>query len=254
MFKKAFQPFFAVYAAITYGLIFLCAFCFMILPVGCGEKERRKWVVSVARFFFKIWLGVVGMGGRVSRMAPHGRCIYVANHASYLDSIMIFSVIKEHFRSLGKSEMLQIPLYGYFYRHAAIAVDRKSVASRAKSILQMKKHLQDEGSLLIFPEGTFNETKNALKEFYDGAFWLAIHTQTPIVPIVFPDAVNRWHYSAWWKLWPGRNRAICLNEIPVNAFTIADVEQLKGVVFQQMEEALLQFTKTSKSTPASCVL
>lgn len=239
MFKKAFQPFYAVYAAITYGIIFLCAFCLMVWPVGKGEKERRKWVVSVARFFFKIWLGVVGMGVRVSGMAPQGRCIYVANHTSYLDSIMIFSVIDEHFRSLGKSEMSRVPLYGYFYRHAAIAVDRKCMGSRAKSILQMKKHLQDEGSLLLFPEGTFNETGNVLKDFYDGAFWLAIQTQTPIVPIVFPDAADRWHYSGWWKLWPGKNRAIYLKTINVDGLTLKDVEYLKQRVHNSVAHALV---------------
>jgi 1-acyl-sn-glycerol-3-phosphate acyltransferase len=54
--------------------------------------------------------------------------------------------------------------------------------------------------------GTFctqhNEGNLPLKDFYDGAFWLAIKTQTLIAPVIFPDALQRWHYSAWWKLWP----------------------------------------------------
>lgn len=234
-------------------VLFMLAFCAMVLPMG-SAAGKRAWVVLVTRMFYKFWLRIIGMPLHAFGKLPKHRCIYIANHTSYLDSINIYAVVHHHFRSLGKYEMARFPLYGYLYRHTVITVDRNSIGSRAKSILQMKKHLSEEGSLVIFPEGTFNETGCALKEFYDGAFWLAIHTQTPIVPIIFPDAVNRWHHSAWWKLWPGRNRAICLNEIPVNAYTLADVEQLRKLAFQQMEDALLQFPEMSKSTAAGSVL
>jgi 1-acyl-sn-glycerol-3-phosphate acyltransferase len=218
----------------------------MVLPVR-NAASKKKWIVSVTRVCYTLWLRIIGMPLRVSGHLPEHKCIYIANHTSYLDSINIFAVIHQHFRSLGKYEMISIPLYGYFYQHTVITVDRKSPGSRAKSILQMKKHLSEEGSLVIFPEGTFNETGNVLKDFYDGAFWLAIHTQTPIVPIIFPDAINRWHHSAWWKLWPGINRAICLNEISVNGLTLADVEPLRKLAFLQMQEALLEYHKGAYS-------
>ena len=67
----------------------------------------------------------------------------------------------------------------------------------------MWRMLKKECSIIIFPEGTFNETEAPLKEFYDGAFRLAINTQTEIWPVLFPDTVDRWHFSHWWKLWPG---------------------------------------------------
>ena len=39
-------------------------------------------------------------------------------------------------------------------------------------------------SPLIFPEGTRNRTDKPLKEFYDGAFRIAIECQVPILPMV----------------------------------------------------------------------
>ncbi len=110
----------------------------------------------------------------------------------------------------------------------------------------MWRHLKTEGSILIFPEGTFNETKTPLKEFYDGAFRLAIATQTPIAPIIFPDAAERWHPSAWWKFRPGRNRAIFLETFPVSGLTKDDVPALKQKVYTSMENALLKY-KTIQS-------
>jgi 1-acyl-sn-glycerol-3-phosphate acyltransferase len=103
---------------------------------------------------------------------------------------------------------------------------------------QMWHVLKKESSILIFPEGTFNETDQPLKTFYDGAFRIAIRSQTPIVPVIFPDTVHRWHYSGWWKLWPGRNRAIFLSAIPVEGLTLNELPELKQQVYSRMEEEL----------------
>jgi 1-acyl-sn-glycerol-3-phosphate acyltransferase len=40
----------------------------------------------------------------------------------------------------------------------------------------------------MFPEGTFNETNAPLKDFYDGAFRIAIETKTAVKPVLFLDA------------------------------------------------------------------
>ena len=49
---------------------------------------------------------------------------------------------------------------------------------------------------MVFPEGTFNMTTQPLKEFYDGAFRVAIETQTPVKPVLFLDAYSRMHYES----------------------------------------------------------
>jgi 1-acyl-sn-glycerol-3-phosphate acyltransferase len=105
----------------------------------------------------------------------------------------------------------------------------------------MWRSLKHEGDIVIFPEGTFNETGETLKEFYDGAFRLAINTQTPILPVVFPDTVHRWHYSGWWKLWPGRNRAVFLPEVPVEGMGLDQLPQLKATVYAAMEAELKKY-------------
>ncbi len=105
----------------------------------------------------------------------------------------------------------------------------------------MWRVLHKEGNIIIFPEGTFNETTSTLKEFYDGAFRLAINTQTPILPMVFPDTVDRWHYSGWWKLWPGKNRVVYLEPVPVAGLKMADLPMLKQQVYAVMEAGLLKY-------------
>ena len=105
-------------------------------------------------------------------------------------------------------------------------------------MMEMRSWLKDEGHIAIFPEGTFNETEAIMKELHDGAFRLAVDTQIPILPLLFPDTLARWQYSAWWRLWPGRNRAHFLAPVAVAGLDRADIPRLKEDVKASMAEGL----------------
>ena len=94
---------------------------------------------------------------------------------------------------------------------------------------------------MIAPEGTFNMTTNPLKEFYDGAFKIAIETQTPIKPILFLDTYDRLNYKSIFSLTPGRSRAVYLEEISVDGLTGKDATMLKEKVYKLMEEKLVAY-------------
>src|SRR6185503_2570225 len=79
---------------------------------------------------------------------------------------------------------------GFIYKYAVVRVDRGDAVDRAKSVRNMKSVLKKGISIIVFPEGTFNMTPNPLKDFYDGAFRVAIETQMPIKPILFLDAYD----------------------------------------------------------------
>jgi 1-acyl-sn-glycerol-3-phosphate acyltransferase len=96
-------------------------------------------------------------------------------------------------------------------------------------------------SIFIFPEGTLNETGKPLKDFFDGAFRIAIETQTPIKPILFLDSFDRLHYSSVFSLTPGISRSIFLEEIPVDGYTLKDLADLKNKVYTMIEQKLLDY-------------
>src|SRR6185312_5765589 len=137
--------------------------------------------------------------------------------------------------------MVKFPVFGWIYRAAVIQVDRGSTAKRARSVRALKAALRRKISIFIFPEGTFNETDQPLKEFYDGAFRIAIETQTPIKPLLFIDSVDRLHYSSIFNLTPGPNRVVYMKEIPVEGFGINDVSLLRDKVHATMEEGLRRY-------------
>lgn len=237
---KLLRPFYIIYVIATFLCCLLLAFP-VFLAVGSVDKAwARRIIWYIVHYWANGWLFCIGMPvSKSGPKPPDARFVYVANHISYLDTVLIYAAVPQYFRTLAKKEMARIPIFGFVYKQLAILVDRSSAHSRAKSLRLMWRMLKRECNIAIFPEGTFNETDKPLKEFYDGAFRLAINTQTPILPLLFPDTVNRWHYSHWWMLSPGRNRVIYLPPIPVAGMTLNDLQILKQQVYDAMEKALI---------------
>lgn len=155
--------------------------------------------------------------------------------------IILKTIRRQQIRVLGKAEMVKVPLFGFIYRCTVVLVERGDPEKRAKSVLQLKSVLRKGISIVIAPEGTFNMTHQPLKEFYDGAFRIAIETQTPIKPLLFLDTYDRMGYESIFSIKPGRSRSVYLEEIPVEGLTIDDVEFLKEKVYRTMEEKLIAY-------------
>ncbi len=168
--------------------------------------------------------------------------VFVFNHISYMDIPMILmSIRNQYFRVLAKAEMGRIPIFGYIYSKATVMVERSSPEKRAQSVKKLKAVLRKNISVVIAPEGTFNMTNQPLREFYDGAFRIAIETQTPIRPVLFLDTYDRLNYKSIFSLTPGKSRAVFLDEIEVSRYSTEDVQLLKQKVYDIMKEALLRY-------------
>ena len=149
--------------------------------------------------------------------------------------------INQPFRVLGKHDIVRYPVFGFIYKAAVILVDRSDARNRTQSVRALMGALNKGISILIFPEGTFNETTKPLKDFYDGAFRLAIQTQTPIKPLLYLDNMERLHYSSIFSLKPGISRVVSLPAISVEGYTSKDVAALKEKVYRVMEGGLVSF-------------
>jgi 1-acyl-sn-glycerol-3-phosphate acyltransferase len=191
-----------------------------------------------------LWYFLIGIRHKniyESPLEKDKQYIFVANHISYLDAPMIVKSLRRPIRALGKSEMSKVPVFGFIYRRAVVMVDRRDAERRAQSVRILKSVLRRGISVFIFPEGTFNLTKKPLKSFFDGAFRIAIETQTPIKPLLFLDAYNRMNHKSIFSLNPGKSRTIFLETIDVDRYTMADVERLKQDVYALMERKLIEY-------------
>jgi len=167
--------------------------------------------------------------------------IFVINHSSLLDAALLPKAFRQPVRPLGKVETSKVPVFGFIYRKAIVTVDRSDAVNRAQSLRILKSIIGKGISVLFFPEGTYNETELPLKEFYSGAFRVAIETQTPLKPVLFLDAYNRMHHQNVFSLNPGKCRIVFLDEIPVSGLKISDTEDLKWKVYEIMERKLGEY-------------
>lgn len=225
-------------------IFLVCTIIFFPIIVCIGminTKKSRIILFGIIRIWIRIWLFSIGMPVTKIGNSPSDRCVMISNHASYMDTLVLFPSTENYFRILGNKEMSSIPLLSIPYKQIAILVDRGNQLSRTKSYKLMLSILRHGASIFIFPEGKFNTSKEVLKDFYDGAFRLAISTKTPIHPVILPDTINRWHYSSIWKWSPGKNRVIFLEPINVEGYSINDVNKLKTEVYNKMEFELKKY-------------
>lgn len=198
----------------------------------------------VCNIWARLWYGIIGMRHKEIHEGVQdkkGQYIFTANHTSYMDIPVLIRCMRQPVRVLGKHEMVKFPVFGIIYKAAVILVDRSSSEKRAKSVRALRAALNYGISIFIFPEGTFNETEKPLKEFYDGAFRMAIETQTPIKPLLFIDSLSRMHWRSIFTLNPGRCAVVFMNEITVANYTMKDVQLLKKQVYEAMEAGLLKY-------------
>ncbi len=221
----------------------LIALPFIMLAAMFGLKGGN-FIYKICKLWASSWYITVGIWHKEIYEAPHDKTkqyIFVGNHISYLDIPPAILSIHQPFRALGKYEMVKVPVFGWIYKATVVLVDRRDSEKRARSVRALKAALAKGVSIFLFPEGTFNETKEPLKDFFDGAFRIAIETQTPIKPILFVDTLDRLHYKSIFSLTPGFNRAVYLQDVTVSGLTTKDLPYLKEKVHQLMDEGLRKY-------------
>src|SRR5688572_18979118 len=211
------QVLYTVYAFILFVAIMLVVFPFAIIASFFGRIKGGNMILRLCMLWADIWFPLVFIFHKKIYESPHDprkSYIFLSNHISYLDAAIIVKAYRQPIRPLGKVEMSKVPVFGFIYRNAIVTVDRSNTANRANSIRVLKSIINKGISVVVFPEGTFNMGTTPLKEFYDGAFRVAIETQTPIKPVLFLDAYRRMNYSSVFSMTPGRSRIVYLDEIP----------------------------------------
>ena len=152
--------------------------------------------------------------------------MFVANHTSMADIMLMLYVTKSPFVFVGKKELSKIPLFGFFYKRTCILVDRNDPKSRREVFQQAEEKLQRGLSVCIFPEGGVPDESVILDTFKDGAFRLAIEHNIPIAPMTFHDNKKRFSYTLF-SGGPGKMRVKIHQVIPTKLLKMEDRRMLK---------------------------
>lgn len=141
-------------------------------------RVARAWARSL------LWIAGVRVDVEgLEHIRAGGNYVFVANHVSYMDTPVVLAHVPEQFLFLAKSGLFKIPLLGWHLRRAGhVSVPLDDVRGTLKTLTHAAQSIRHGRSTLIFPEGGRSET-GELREFKDGAAFIAIRAQVPIVPM-----------------------------------------------------------------------
>ena len=240
IFKNIFGRIWALWAMISFILTFLIIFIPSMIPYLLPDPKGQDLFIRISRFWMRVWLLLVGCPLRVNgkqHFAKGTSYIVTCNHNSLLDIPISCPFIPGANKTIAKTSFAKVPLFGWFYRKGAVLVDRKSDISRRKSFDTMKKVLAMGMHMSVYPEGTRNRSNEPMKKFYDGAFKLAVATNTAVIPAIIFNTKKALPVNKPFFFWPHRLQMDFLQPVPVEGQT---AEQLREKVFSIMKDFYVQ--------------
>ena len=233
-----------------YGWVFFSIlFALPLLFILISYDRFYKAFFKVAIFWGKTILFVMGFKPIVKaeeEIQPDKSYLFIANHASLIDVMLMLAVMKNPAVFVGKREVRNIPVFGYVARKTSILVDRGNAESRKEVYISAQEKLNNGLSIVIFPEGLVPHEDVILSEFKNGAFRLAIEHQIPIVPMTFYDVKKRFSWT-FFSGSPGKLRVKIHNFIKTEELTLDDMEATKQKAYNIIYKELVNDSHNSKN-------
>ena len=139
------QFLYSLYAFLLFAVVILLLAPIVALSMPFGRIRGANMMYDIFRVLAQSMLYLIGIHHTTRyagpRPDPHEQYIFVANHISYLDAIVIIPSVKHHFRPIGKYELLKIPIFGFIYKFCVITVNRSNAEDRARSLDDLRKVL-----------------------------------------------------------------------------------------------------------------
>ena len=246
LFKYIFWIFYRIWFYILVAIPII-----ILLPILLVSISREQWYpffFKIARFWAKFILTGMGFIYKIEKeqvLDSKSSYMFVANHTSMTDIMLMLVSVKNPFVFVGKKELAKIPLFGFFYKRTAILVDRSSPASRQAVFLRAQRRLKQGLSICIFPEGGVPNESVVLDTFKDGAFRLAINHKIPVVPMTFFDNKKRFSWT-FFSGGPGIMRAKIHKFIVTENLTIEDTKRINNEAYQMILKQLSEDVKIIK--------
>lgn len=200
-----------------------------------GEKQAavaRAW----ARMLLRIGgARVVPVG--LDKLEPNTSYVFAANHASYMDTPVVLANIPARFRFLANDYLFRVPFLGtHLTRAGHIPVAQGNARESVRAMTEAGKTIRARGiSVLIFPEG--GRSLTGLKEFREGAAFIAIKAGVPIVPVGLKGSIDLLPMHSM-HVRPGTVELRIGDPIPTEGLTIKDRAELTQTLRDRVADLL----------------
>ena len=151
--RRVFEAIYGVYAA-TVFLIWVVLAWLILHLMPRGQPAARMTTIALRLYFWLVGCRI-DLEGR-EHMDAYGACIYVSNHTSYSDVLVVMALFETNYHFVAKNEINDMLFIGTFLRKIGhFAFERVKLRARSRQAEQMEQALLRGESLFVFAEGTF---------------------------------------------------------------------------------------------------
>ena len=187
-----------VYGLVAFFIAFLVMPYMLVQALICdiiGNGNRRKALDWVIHYWAKVAMRLCFtrpiLLGETNLPPLNETVIYVPNHTSFMDILVLSGFIPRPFKYLSKAEIKNIPVIGTAMELAKhVFLKRDNLKSTFEVTETTIKRLVDGNSMVLFAEGT-RSIDGRLKSFKKGAFQMAKEAKVRIVPVSIGN-LHRW--------------------------------------------------------------
>ena len=218
------------------------------IALALARRDRSRVAYDYAMAMARLMRPPLGLDVEVegrNNILAQRPCIYIANHQSAYDVPVLAELHTPHTVIIGKKELARIPLFGWLYRVTGnVLIDRANRANAVGRLREAEAAIRERGvSVWIFPEGTRGNTPGKLLPFKKGAFYMAIATGAPLVPVVVGPVTEVFDLERRLAR-PGTVRVRVLEPIQTAGLKDDDVETLIATARGRMTDALTELAST----------
>lgn len=160
---------------------------------------RLRWRWILVRCSARLFLRAVRVPIEVEGLKnlPASGCLLVANHASYVDGLVLASFLPGELAFVAKKELANQLVAGTFLRRlGTIFVERFEHEVSVTNVATILDRARDGSRIVLFPEGTFLRMPGLLP-FHLGAFHVACSAGLAVVPIALSGTRSMLRGEQW---------------------------------------------------------
>ena len=179
---------YSLFIIVNLILALLIPFVFMLTVFFDKDKKAFAYLVKIFSRIF-CFINFIQKNdfdfSQLQAPAKGERRIYVINHASMFDTVIMF-LLPGPIKSLMKESYSKIPVIGWIARLGGNIILRENTGAGGQMNLYMNivEQLENGSPIVIFPEGT-RSRDSRIGRFYPGTFKIALDTRADLVPVVF---------------------------------------------------------------------
>jgi 1-acyl-sn-glycerol-3-phosphate acyltransferase len=207
------------------------------LTAGFGKNARLAHGLECLWARAALALAGVRVEADLSGLDPGQAYVFMANHQSQFDILVIFWVLRAwNLRFVAKQNLFDIPLFGPAMRRVGhIAIARENSRKAMRAIDEAAAAAERGLSVLIFPEGTRAEDASRLGEFKIGGMIMALKCARPVAPIILTGGAAILPKGRWLP----RSGLVTVRAMapfdPKERFTIKQREAFKTWLHEHMD-------------------